>query len=65
MESRLIECLNEIMYAEDCSSSLRQILDNVKELDDLVSAYDASGFDEFIQSEEFADFVFEHFGVAL
>lgn len=65
MEDRLTQCLNEIIYSDDCPSSLREILSNVIELSEYAYSRDASDFDEYIQSDEFAEDVYSLFGVDL
>lgn len=65
MEDRLTQCLHEIMYCDECSSELRQILDNVLELSDKISYFDATDFDDYLLSDEFADDAYELFGVNL
>lgn len=65
MESRLTQCLNEIIYADDCPADLRSVLANVVELEDVVSAFDVNDFEEFIASNDFTTTVYELFGVEL
>lgn len=65
MEDRLTQCLNEIIYADDCPSELRQVLANVLILNEDISAYDATGFEEYFESSDFSDSVYELFGVDL
>ena len=63
MEDRLTQCLNEIIYSDDCPSKLRNILDNVIELSNIANTGDAIDFEDYIQSEDFANDVYEFFGV--
>ena len=59
MEDRLTQCLNEIIYSGNCPSDLRYILDNVIELNNIVNSMDVNDFEEYIQSEQFVEDVFE------
>ena len=63
MESRLAECLNEVIYADKCPSKLRGILQNVLELDEEISQFDVNDFEEFLESDEFSALIYELFGV--
>ena len=65
MEDRLTQCLNEIIYSDNCSSELRQILNAVIELSDEAYAGDTNDFDAWIASDDFSDTVYELFGVDL
>ena len=65
MEDRLTQCLNEIMYSGDCPATLRQVLDSVNILNEEISAFDVNDFEEYIQSSDFSDRVYELFGVDL
>ena len=63
MGSRLEDCLNEIIFSNDCPSDLRSILENVIELDANIHAMDYSDYEEYIQSQDFVDDVYALFGV--
>lgn len=64
-ESRLRTALEEIIYSDSCPTDLRVTLENVLELDDEINYMDANDFDEYIDSEDFVDNVYELFGVSI
>lgn len=64
-QGRLAQILSEIINAKDCPYDLRDILNKVKELDSDISYMDASDFDEWFESQDFADRMFEDFGVTV
>ena len=63
MEDRLTQCLNEVMFSSDCPADLRSILDNVLELSNYINYIDVNDFEDYLKSEEFADDIYELFGV--
>lgn len=63
MGSRLEDCLNEVIYSDDCPAELRSILQNVIELDANINAMDYSDYEEYVQSQDFVDDIYALFGV--
>lgn len=63
MGFRLQDCLNEIIYSDDCPAELRSILQNVIELDANINAMDYSDYEEYVQSQDFVDDIYALFGV--
>ena len=63
MEDRLKQCLVEVMFSNDCRASLRQTLEQVIELNEKISYMDVNDFEDYFNSEEFADDIYELFEV--
>jgi len=63
MEDRLTQCLNEIMYSDTCPSDLRSIFQNILDLNEEISAMDASDFENYFNSNDFVEDMYSLFGV--
>ena len=63
MKDRLEQCLVEVMFSNDCRANLRQTLEQVLELNEKISYMNVNDFEDYFNSEEFTDDIYELFGV--
>jgi len=63
MDDRLQQCLEEITSSSNCTAKVRQILESVNELSDIIYSMDANDFEEYIESDDFVEDVSNLFDI--